>query len=50
MKRPIMKKKGAYQTPLVEVVNVRIEEGFAASGEGQIEPGGDDGELTGDGY
>lgn len=40
----------AYEVPLLRIFEVNIEEGFAASGEGQITPGGDDGELGDDGY
>ncbi len=41
--------KNAYEAPQVRIFDVKIEAGFAASGEGSITPGGDDGELN-DGY
>ncbi len=40
-----MRIKGVYGSPRLEIVDIRIEAGFAASGEGQITPGEDDGEL-----
>lgn len=40
-----MKRKGVYESPRLEIVDIRIEAGFAASGEVQITPGEDDGEL-----
>ncbi len=33
-----MKRKGVYESPRLEIVDIRIEAGFAASGEGQITP------------
>lgn len=42
--------KNAYEVPLLRIFEVKIEEGFAASGEGEITSGGDDGELGNDGY
>ncbi len=41
-----MRRKNVYESPLLETVDIRIETGFAASGEGQITPGTDEGELN----
>ena len=32
-----MRRKGVYESPRLEIVDIRIEAGFAASGEGQME-------------